>query len=271
MATWEDLVAVTTGFPEESHKLKTSVTKIPVETGFNVSDHAFSEPVQLELEGWVSDVDGGANAQLAWQILQTLNVESNLLTVVTDWSAYDNMIITEVDAQRQSNGMTYTVKLQQVIVVGVSISQVFEPEPRGPAVARDPLRNHGLLGSAIFDFIPPDPAPGLLGLSIVEFATPTTARTPQEAAEVDNEIEIAANRFTRFGARYSGRGDPKTPHHLSAGAHSRGEISDNATALPSPQISLVSIGTTPISTIGQALSSSNLQYDYLRLAALGPF
>ena len=146
-------------FPDTRHKLRAALASEPLEDGAEVSDHVSQLPVELSLEGWVSDLAepiGGAvirrdptadaltalvasgeiganevtipsrfgieagNAVSAWEALRDINRRGTAVEVVTPWETYPEMVIIRLDAQQEGRGMTFTMRLYEVRRVGVA-------------------------------------------------------------------------------------------------------------------------------------------------------
>lgn len=112
------------------HRGQTKVTRYPVEKGSDVSDHAKSEPREIQLaeaivsnfpaqltvgERLYSDAAGGA-----WEQLERWRQGGTLLTLVTDLCTYDSVAIESLDVPRdakRSNSMHATLMLIEVNTV----------------------------------------------------------------------------------------------------------------------------------------------------------
>lgn len=85
------------------HTSKVTATSHPVESGANISDHAYVEPAEISIEVGVSDCEtgngtfGSGNRSLnAFSELLKLQTSRQLITVVTRFKTYRNMLITSV-------------------------------------------------------------------------------------------------------------------------------------------------------------------------------
>lgn len=85
------------------HTSKVTATSHPVESGANISDHAFVEPAEISLEVGVSDCEtrngtfgSGNRSQKAFSELLKLQTSRQLITVVTRFKTYRNMLITSI-------------------------------------------------------------------------------------------------------------------------------------------------------------------------------
>ena len=132
------LADVVHGYPEASFRLSTSASKSPLEDGVSATDHAVALPDEIELEGWVSDLarsgSGPArdDAAKAWETLQRIQKESEPIEVITPWGTYDEALIVRCKARQTGGGMQFTLKLQEIIRVGVSDSAISD-SATGPA------------------------------------------------------------------------------------------------------------------------------------------
>ncbi|MCM1059470.1 MAG: hypothetical protein NC452_04175 [Eubacterium sp.] len=85
------------------HTSKVTATSHPVESGANISDHAFVEPAEISFEVGVSDCEtgngtfgSGNRSQEAFSELIKLQNSRQLITVVTRFKTYRNMLIINV-------------------------------------------------------------------------------------------------------------------------------------------------------------------------------
>lgn len=85
------------------HTSKVTATSHPVESGANISDHAFVEPAEISLEVGVSDCEtgngtfgSGNRSRKAFAELLKLQTSRQLITVVTRFKTYRNMLITSI-------------------------------------------------------------------------------------------------------------------------------------------------------------------------------
>lgn len=148
VSTIEELRAVVDGFPEEIHRIRAETGDEPLETGAEVTDHAVAKPEQLELTGRVSDLtaQGASRPRACWDAIRELNRNATPVRAVTPWGVYEDMIILEVEAERQGRSMRFTMKLVQIIRVGLTDEEVGD-EANGPAEDRTSEEKHGKVNS----------------------------------------------------------------------------------------------------------------------------
>ena len=139
----EPLVAVVDGFPEEGHRLRTDTGGEALEDGRDVTDHAVAVQDELTLYGWVSDLNGGHRAGEAWQEIRRLAKELEPVVVVTEWGTYSEMLIVEADAPKRSRGLRFTMKLREIIRVGVVDNELSSDRVGGPVANRTAEVNRG--------------------------------------------------------------------------------------------------------------------------------
>lgn len=85
------------------HTSKVTATSHPIESGANISDHVFAEPAEISIEVGVSDCEtgkgtfgSGNRSRNAFNALLRLQTSRQLITVVTRFKTYRNMLITSV-------------------------------------------------------------------------------------------------------------------------------------------------------------------------------
>lgn len=131
----------------ETHTATATVTKHPVESGANITDHIRPEPVQLSVTGIVSDTPigskqvqraidaGGAKVQItenetptsaagfgrtAWAKLEAIRVAAKPVKVTTRDRTYENMALTSLAVPKEAkNGgaLYFTAQFEQVRIV----------------------------------------------------------------------------------------------------------------------------------------------------------
>lgn len=98
----------------EEHSSSIKPTRLPVESGANVTDHILVDPDRLVLTIVVSNDDpnflsipnfpGGPQRDLdAYKKLKNWQTEGTLLNISTSLRPYDNMLLTELSAPRSSD------------------------------------------------------------------------------------------------------------------------------------------------------------------------
>lgn len=112
------------------HSSKVTVTNHPIESGANISDHAFVEPSEISIELAVSDSErdrgtfgSGKRSVKAFQELTKLQISRKLITVVTRLKTYRNMLIISVSAPDDyttMNAFRAVIILSEIPVVSTS-------------------------------------------------------------------------------------------------------------------------------------------------------
>ena len=98
----------------ESHTSSLGITQIPVETGAKITDHAYKEPKQLELDF----ADEGAAS--TWAALVRFQEQRLPFDMVTGLYRYKNMLIKELRAERDESTFRIvkgTALLQEILLV----------------------------------------------------------------------------------------------------------------------------------------------------------
>lgn len=109
------------------HTSKITATSHPVESGANISDHAFVEPAEISIEVAVSDCEigkgtfgSGTRSLNAFNELLKLQKSRRLMTVVTRFKTYRNMLIMSVsvpDDYTTMNAFKATLMLREIPIV----------------------------------------------------------------------------------------------------------------------------------------------------------
>lgn len=101
----------------EKHLSEIGITTNPIETGAEVTDHAYVMPKKLTLEIADKNATATFNALVAFQ-------ESRVpFYIVSGWAVYKNMLIRSIDATRDaqfSSVLRATIELQEVIIVSTA-------------------------------------------------------------------------------------------------------------------------------------------------------
>ena len=121
----------------EDHTETVKVTEHPVQTGANISDHAYNLPARLTMEIGMSDaMDSLVAGQFtgwytksvsAYHILKQLKESRLPLQVHTRINLYKNMIIEEINTPNDFKtqfGLRCTVTMKEIFVVEVSKTTV---------------------------------------------------------------------------------------------------------------------------------------------------
>ncbi len=123
---------------EETHLLKSKVTKFPVENGSTTTDHIFNEPEELTIKGFVSNhpLNAASNvpsnttppvrrAQAAYFDLVRIRDKRQPVSIVTGLVNYSNMALESLSVPRNSqtgDGLEFTavfVKINKVNTVTI--------------------------------------------------------------------------------------------------------------------------------------------------------
>lgn len=119
-------------FLEINHTHQSRITSHPVQTGANITDHIYVEPVELNMKIKMSDcmqslVGGQFTANYtrsvsAYNILRELQKSRIPFQVTTRLEIYQNMVIETLvvnDDVKNSSGLEVDVTLKQILVVSV--------------------------------------------------------------------------------------------------------------------------------------------------------
>lgn len=114
-----------------------TITQHPVQTGANISDHMYLEPVQITMEIGMSDamasmvrgqwVGAYTKSISAYRKLCELQAARIPFTVLTRLNQYPNMVIRSISVPDDYNtlyGLRATVSLQQLIIANVAEEKV---------------------------------------------------------------------------------------------------------------------------------------------------
>lgn len=119
------------------HETNLTITEQPVQTGVNISDHAYMEPKQVIFDIGMSDVmtsvvdgqfsDNDSRSVSAYTTLRRLQSERLPIQVATRLGTYENMLVatlSSTDNSTTGNGLRATVTLQEIMVVSVSTVKI---------------------------------------------------------------------------------------------------------------------------------------------------
>lgn len=115
-----------------------TVTQHPVQTGANLADHAFVNPVRISMEIGISDamayrkagcydVPGETKSISAYRSLVKLQEERKPLKVLTKLNTYENMLIESIRANDDVStqyALKASVELVQILVANVTEEKV---------------------------------------------------------------------------------------------------------------------------------------------------
>lgn len=117
---------------KEEHTSTLKITEHPVQTGVNITDHAYMEPARLVMELGMSDVmdalypgqfEGSYTKSVsAYRVLLDLQKSRLPLQVLTRLYLYQNMLIESISAPDNYTtlyGLRCTVTLREIMVVDV--------------------------------------------------------------------------------------------------------------------------------------------------------
>jgi hypothetical protein len=117
---------------KESHRFENTVTRYPVEIGFDVADHVTKKPREYTIEGLIvaSPLNGITTAtdrsrlQRSFQSLKALAgwrttaSTPSVFSIVTDLDVYQNMVITSLEFDRDvetGDSISFNARLEQII------------------------------------------------------------------------------------------------------------------------------------------------------------
>ena len=116
---------------------KLTVTSHPVQNGANISDHAYSEPVQVSMEIGMSDAMASmkpgqfygawSKSVSAYRQLVELQNSRKPFSILTRLNSYTDMVITGISVNDEPNalyGLKCSVNMQQIIMAEVTSEKV---------------------------------------------------------------------------------------------------------------------------------------------------
>lgn len=156
-------------FITESHTGSVTVTEHPVQSGANISDHAYNMPDKLTLQISVSDsMDcvitnqfnlGATKSVSAYQVIRILKENRMPVSVRTRLYYYRNMIIDSVsvtDDYKSATGLNCTVGLRQIMMAEVEAETVdnkylyaAEEKTSNNATTDTPVKNRSALAAML--------------------------------------------------------------------------------------------------------------------------
>jgi hypothetical protein len=122
------------------HRQTAVITQHPLQTGFNISDHVVMQPAQLVLEVAMSDAiasftlagytpmwtSNPSKSVSAYQQMEALMVNRQLMTINTRLDTYSNMILADITSEDTERtyfgGLAMVLSFQQVFIADVSLS-----------------------------------------------------------------------------------------------------------------------------------------------------
>jgi len=104
--------------------MKATVTKHPVELGFEISDHIILQPFQIAAELYISEqhVSGGAGSRVAnaYELLKLQRATKLPFSYVSNLEVFPFCYAEEISAPRSSmdgDSITFSLKIQPVVVL----------------------------------------------------------------------------------------------------------------------------------------------------------
>ena len=111
------------------HTSKITATSHPVESGANITDHAFVEPAEISIEIGMTDCNGVGVSNKMFKSLQALQFSRKRLTVATRYRTYKDMLIMSMsvpDDFTTMNALKAMLFLREIPVVGSQTVAVSE-------------------------------------------------------------------------------------------------------------------------------------------------
>lgn len=125
------------------HSRSARITEHPVQTGANITDHAYALPARLVMEIGMSDVmasfipgqfrGGPTKSIAAYKLLVDLHAKRQPVTVVTRLDRYENMLVEHLatsDDVRTQTGLRCTVTLRQILTAKVPTTKPTSNAPQ---------------------------------------------------------------------------------------------------------------------------------------------
>ena len=132
------LEGVVDGYPSDQHNRRVRVSSQPLEDARTASDHAVVTPALLRLQVHVSDIENTGAAAVAWEALEALLEERELLPIVTGFRVYDNMLLTGIQAlrgKRTGHSLQALLTFEEILIVGLAQVDMGPPADLRPPVA----------------------------------------------------------------------------------------------------------------------------------------
>lgn len=119
----------------ESHERSNLVTKNPIESGADVSDHIQIQPAKLTISGIVSATPvqilglGGGNSRVsdAYSALKNIATERELVDITTGIEVYQNMALVTLTVPRDretGRSMRFTALFEEIFIVESQVVSV---------------------------------------------------------------------------------------------------------------------------------------------------
>lgn len=167
LSRWNINGYVFDAFLSLDHSGDVTTTSHPVETGANISDHIYLNPLAFSFEIGVSDVMksiipgqfGGASSrvQSAYNVLTQMRDSRQFVTLTSKYGYFEDVIVKSVrirDTIQTYSAMRATVQLERLILAGTQskkvslLPHVTDQTPRGQ---QSTLPAPGTLQAAFFD------------------------------------------------------------------------------------------------------------------------
>lgn len=109
---------------DEDHQSTINITKVPVEFGADITDHAYIEPKTVTIKGMIGPGFTGLGSfsrAAGYQALVRYQESRVPFTLITGLDFYRNMLIQSISVPRNpdnANILEFTAKLQQILIVG---------------------------------------------------------------------------------------------------------------------------------------------------------
>lgn len=102
----------------ESHNLSSSITKLPMESGAQVTDHVILEPDEVSVVFTMTNASNGKDAARdAFETFKKMRDSRELIELATEHRVYSDMVIVGVSPMHQSpykGALNVTIHLQQI-------------------------------------------------------------------------------------------------------------------------------------------------------------
>lgn len=116
------------------HSANLTVTQHPVQSGASISDHAFMEPDEVNIEIGMTDVaagasDGSSRSVNAYTQLRAIMELREPVTLITRLKTYSDMIVTSMSAPddvKTMHALRASIYFQKINIVNVSTVTVQE-------------------------------------------------------------------------------------------------------------------------------------------------
>ena len=142
----------------EAHAKNATLTRNPIESGSDVTDHIHITPDALTIEGVISTTPddltasfdprfgGSGRTKSAWSELKELQAKREPFEVFTSLQTYSNMVLTSIQTSRTAettNALRFTAKLDEIVIASVSLVENLAAEIADLAGAEADLGTQG--------------------------------------------------------------------------------------------------------------------------------